>query len=353
MQHFILKLILISIVVCVANYWLAGFRPDGWENIEFYSKHKTFLEQYQDGTNSLFFGSSRMLRHLDPVIFDSVNAIKGIPTNSYVLATNAAFFNEQCYLLDRFFADPASSSNLDYVFLELDDIITIYPEMLFSTQGSYYIQPDNLSRIIRQIRASKESTRRKIAQISSHVISMVRHHLYMGHGRQNLEMLSFSRSQKEHHPTLARKGYAPIDTTFPEFRMSLNWQERNALLMLDTMRIHTMFHKLDTLYSQPLPGDIHNPIVLERYLSFIRSMEERGVHVTCILPMRVSVSRELVSLYNALPERHRINMSGHPDITTLKATKYWFDNGHLNLQGSRTYSVLVADAFAEMMASEE
>ncbi|HLF62367.1 MAG TPA: hypothetical protein VI603_01345 [Saprospiraceae bacterium] len=352
MRRFIFKTLFFIVLLIVLNVQTKRILPFGWENTEYFAKMEHFRKTYQAGTNTLFFGSSRTLRHIDPVVFDSLNALRGIYTHSYNMASSAVFFNEQFYLFDYFFHDSSSTQDLEYLFLELDDLVIMADIFIGTTRGAYYVNASNLEKISTQIVLSPIPLNEKIAQIYYHLAGMIANDCHIGLGGEMLKHL-LSRPRPPMPRPAARMGYTPIDTIFYEFRHTKNWQERRQELEKDTQIVHRLFERRASLYRHPVLTDLYNPLVLATYQDFIAAMQQRGVHVICILPMRGVVEPALISLYQALPDQHKINMTAHPDIEKLKAVKFWFDTGHLSLYGSRIYTELTSDAFIHFLQNME
>lgn len=130
--------------------------------------------------------------------------------------------------------------------------------------------------------------------------------------------------------------------------MSENLQLRRAVFLLDTQFIRHAFAYIDSMHQNPIQQGMYNPRVYNTYVEFITRMEKLGVHVICIVPMRRKITAELLSLYQALPEGHKIDMSAHPDIDLLGTARYWFDGGHLNSDGAEIYTRLLAESFANI-----
>lgn len=352
MWRFILKVIVFGIALIVLNTWAIQIMPYGWENTEFYRNLTEFKKQHQSGTNTLFFGSSRTLRNVDPVAFDGLNALNGIHTQSYVLASSAVMHNEQFYLMREFFADKTAYQDLKYLFIELDEDIPITEESLNTVRGSYFIEVRDLFRYLRQISHLQQSWSFKLEQSYFYTSMMLRHHLYLGHGTTLLKYLGGKRD-KPPISTHARKGYKPLSPEFPEYQRSSRLRDDREKLLRDTLQVQRNFQRMDSLYHSALPPDLYNPVILETYITFITEMQARGVHVICLIPLRKVASPSLINLSRRLPSAHVINMTVHPDIVRLKAAKYWFDPGHLRIEGSRIYTRLLGESFASLMRESE
>ncbi len=344
MRRFILKMIAYLILIMSINSAVETMMPYAWENSQYSDNLRYFESNWQSSTNTLFFGSSRTFTNVDPVAFDSLNSLNGIYTRSYVLASSAAFFNEQSYFLENFFKNNKSTLNLDYVFLELDDNISIDSENLYSGRSAHYINASNLFPILRQIVISRRPLNYKIRQCFYFITSMLRHKAYMGYARKRVKRL-LDRRSKDKLLQMSNKGFRPLNVSSDAYQSSQRLQQVREELLRDTNYIHRNFDTFDSLFHQT-PGDIYNPLVLKKYKDFISKMKMRGVHVICLLPMRRHVTLELISLYRAIPDDHKIDMKVKHESKSLKAVKYWFDRGHLNADGARIYTRLLADEFA-------
>jgi hypothetical protein len=281
---------------------------------------------------------------VDPVVFDSINALAGIHTRSYNTASSAVFFNEQCYLLDKYVLDDTLLKEVKHLIIELDDDVTILPLNIYTSRGSYYIRLSTLPVILKQIVVSNLTFGEKFSQCYYHIASLIRYSLHMGHGRQRLQGLLFGFPVRASHDESGNNGFMPQGIHLSQYATT-GWKERHELLMRDTMQIHRSCATFDSLSQHKMPSDIYNPVVLKRYLRFLTKMRERDITVIYLIPARRVISPQLVSLYNALPEGHKINMIASQHFKTLCAARYWFDSGHLNERGATIYSRLIAYEF--------
>ncbi len=349
MIRFILKFVVYISLLAGANTYALILMPPGWQNPEYFQNLREFRKHYQSGTNTLFFGSSRTQRNVDPVLFDSLNAQHNLYTRSYVLASSAILLNEQFFLIDQFLEDEKSIDEVRYLFLELDDEIAILSDFRQTARGAYYINVSNIGGMIKQILTSNVSLTIKIAQCYYYLSEMLRYRMYIGLGRERLQR--YFGKQRQRLATSANRGYRPLSTTFPEYQRAPLLREKHELLLRDTAYIGRQFKIRETIFNEHRTN-LHNPVVLLKYEQFIAEMKLRNVYVICVLPIKRIVTPELVSLYYALPENHKINLTGHPDIEQLNYVKYWFDPGHLNIAGARVYTRLLADEFEALIAQE-
>jgi len=263
------------------------------------------------------------------------------------LGISAAMFNEQCYILDRYFSDASAIKNLAFLFLELDDYITIAPENVGTTKVGSYLNTSTIKRVLMQLAVSTLPMLDKLRQCWYHIVTMMTHKAYMGQARVTLNALFFSQDIPD-IPRDSLMGYSPIDWSLPQFQHG-DFVMRHMRLMDDTTIIQRNF-RYNNAFNTESSGGSYNPMILERYLSFIARMQKQGVQVICMIPIRGTISKDLLSLYRAIPEGHKINMTANPGIQSLNYAKYWFDTGHLNKDGAQIYTQLLSKEFGQVVS---
>ena len=82
-------------------------------------KLRYFIE-HKDDFDTLFIGSSRIYRHIEPEMFDRAAAARGVPTHSFNLAIGGMHPPESFYLLDQ--ALRAKPAKLKWIFVELEEL---------------------------------------------------------------------------------------------------------------------------------------------------------------------------------------------------------------------------------------
>lgn len=132
----VLVFIVIYLLLVQVNYLLT---PYYWGN-KTYAEKINYLELNQNIDNSkiFYFGSSRIYRHLNPVIIDSVlnyNSVSRL--KSFNLGTDGNFNPESFYLYEKFLESEVSK-NTKVAILEVTDIKKNNWEDLLNERSYYY-----------------------------------------------------------------------------------------------------------------------------------------------------------------------------------------------------------------------
>ena len=147
MQRFILNIILFLALAFGLNLLGYSFLPENWECPQFIKK-KMEWDSLRTTANTFFIGSSRTFRHIDPMVFDSINATHGIHTFSFNFGISSLYVNERDVILNKLFRDPHSTDHLDYLFIELDDNVRINDDILYTPRTTWYVTPYTIGKII-------------------------------------------------------------------------------------------------------------------------------------------------------------------------------------------------------------
>ncbi len=337
-RRFLLKTLVFVIVLVTINRSLGLLFSKGWENPIYFKKREVFLNDYAAHCNTIFYGSSRTYSHIDPVMFDSLNALSALHTDSYMLGTSSVFFNELLYQIDALFKDSRAPKNLKYLFVELDDYLRLTERNLYTPRASYYITPHTIVRFLRTFYADEPNVKSILKQTTYYLSSMVVNFAQSGFGRSKLDQLINPLLEPQEDSWILRRGHFALSIDRPEHRQS-GYIERYNALRADTTALQKALDLIKSLDSGINRQSSINPLVLNGYRNLISDFKSRGVHVVVVLPMRNGVDGKLKTLYDALPEGHKIDMSSvATQIPELHTMSQWFDIGHLNIHGVRFYT---------------
>lgn len=343
MRRVILKTSVFFFILVAFNriFWI--WLPEGWENVGYYNKQRIFFEHYAHETNTLLFGSSRTFAQLDPLLFDSLNATHGLETRSYMLASSAVFYNEMFTHMEELFEDPRAPGNLKYLIVELSNIVTLYKNNLLTPRQSYYITPRSIPNLLQQLSAEDLKPLTKIVNAGYYLASLIADLSHLGYGNAKLQMLTHSETPSD-SVWIHGKGHFSLSVRHPLHQRGV-YRDRHNELMADTSVIADAFHRIDSI-NNTSSTQRFNSLVYQKYLDLITRFEARGVHVVIMLPLNREIDGELMSLYNALPDDHKINLCTiASNIPQLRHVDHWFDTGHINADGVVLLTSAFSDAF--------
>lgn len=336
--RFFVKSLCFVTLLLIINRSTGLLLPTGWENTSYYMKRGDFLQNHATNCNTVFFGSSRTFSHINPILFDSLNTLNGLQTNSYMLGSSSVFFNESLEHLHGLFNTEASSlKKIQYIFFELDDLITLSSINLHTPQASYYITPKSLFPLLRRLCQEELSPLKMITQISYYVSTCIVNTLQLGYGRDKMKhyLVMYERDK---YFLDTQSGHRGLSYDLAQYR-SGEYNRRHQVLMHDTMAIQQIFEQIEDAEALGDNGAFCNPDILETCIDLITEFQERGIHLVFVLPLRNQMKGSLKRLYQSLPVDHKIDMSKIASgIPELRQVAYWFDTGHLNTMGVRLYT---------------
>ena len=181
------------------------------KNIDFISPKKTYYQAHKDNYNTLFFGSSRVLNHINPKVIDQVAKSKGLEINSYNFGI-PAIREIHSYVLLRDVLQDAPES-LEWVFIEISLDKGYEPIANARTNRSIYWHTFSNTKIaVEYIINSEESIFNKAILVGSHLLPHIYHQLNLGIISSHLwpsETQSLE-SQKDQKTYEASKGFLGI-----------------------------------------------------------------------------------------------------------------------------------------------
>lgn len=109
-----------------------------------------YFAQHSAEFNTIFIGSSRVNRQIDPMLFDEVTAAHGEKTRSYNLGIDGMFAFEDSFFAERIFA--ARPLKLRYVFLEPAIYLPSHAERFPDTaRGIYWHDLKRTSLVVQEL----------------------------------------------------------------------------------------------------------------------------------------------------------------------------------------------------------
>ena len=100
------------------------------------SRNLRFFQRHQDEFDTIFLGSSRVRHQISPAIFDRTLTEAGLPTRSLNFGVNGLGTPENGYLLERLLE--AKPRRLKWVFIELDEVQTERVPVMERTRRAVY-----------------------------------------------------------------------------------------------------------------------------------------------------------------------------------------------------------------------
>ena len=319
-----------------------AFTPYYLGNVYFKPKLEYFNKKYKtQNYNTVFFGSSRIYRHVNTEVLDSLMSAQNI--NSFNFAT-VATYNPESYFLYENFIDTQADKNIDYAFLELQALNEIDGDNLTTTKGNYWNTIDYLNFTINYVSNSDKSQGEKLDLMTRYVKS----HLY-----SYFDVKIFKHYWMDTKNTVRRMGedgFYSLDDDLQKTPNNDVLQQRKDSFLADTKTLEERRNSVLDIYE-----NANNIAVNDYHLSYLSALidksKEKGINLIYILPPRLTVEQyeELVPISNLLPKANVINLSHPETYNELYTVENSYDVGHLNASGARVLTTYLAEEFKNIL----
>lgn len=349
MKRFLKNIALFFLVYLGLSLLISAFIPHHWGN-PWYSVKISHLEKNRDlKYNTYFFGSSRVYRHINPSLFDSLMQTKGLENvRSYNLGAPGTF-PPQTYFLYEQFLDSPLSKGAKFCFLELMDVATIPDQLMHQEKTNYWLNGRELGFVCHSILADEtENAAQKFSQVSSYFESFLEGVFHMGHFSRQITDANYY--NKDYLGPL-QDGYLPLDYEYqtasnPSLKRTLSDRMKGLRAKPETLEQRKRL-MIDAQTNSL--GDQYDKVHQERILQLIQKSHHRGIELIFmfIAPKPNQAYRNAINLQAHLPDEHLIEITpvNYPELFTLENA---FDIGHFNTQGVRMFTLFLADEFKEI-----
>jgi hypothetical protein len=304
-----------------------------------FAHNKRFTTQYDTYVkkdsliNTLFMGTSRTYRQIDPAIIDSVLATEKI--KSYNLGATGTFHPENMYLFEEVVQHTSGTAPVKYLFMELTDLVPIEFVNWFAPQSYYYIDAGYLRFVLSSYFEREDfSFFQKIKYAYPFVQGYLLNHLFLVNPLHASPELAIYTGEHQN-------GFYPLDLDVQQ-NQKVQLKERYTAFKKDTSALTA---RLQIQYEQRKPHV--NTTLLKRLNQMMARAEQHHIRMYYIIPPRLKEYRDMAALSEHLPENRVIDMGSHADYPDLYLAKYSFDVAHLNSQGAALYSRYLAQAIRE------
>lgn len=329
MNKFIKKILLFTLPLLILLLIKKGFVNHKWESPKFAQK-STYFQKNKGIFNTVFFGSSRICRQINPAVLDSVAAEKNI--HSYNFGTTATY-NPESYFLYEKFVKTIEKNKLKYAIIEVQDI-KFSTENASTTKGSYWNTFSYLLYSTRYVLYSDKSLPFKFYQIL-------------------ILLKGFSYSLVDFNPVIEKisrkqaaglNKYGETNGYFPYDRILDNPDEKKLRQRWETYHSDTtkLVKRIAAAKRTHFPekGGRFNIAHYEKLVELLKLSKEKNIHVFFLLPPRLVEGSysELVPVMNQLPQKNVISMYNSSEFSEFYMTENSFDIGHLNAKGSDVFT---------------
>jgi len=332
MRKFILKTLLFAALLLVALSLTDRHLPYYWGNEGLVSKmNKVIADEYV--YNTYFVGSSRMYRHIQPSLFDSLNNGK---TRSFNLSYSGTKPPETYHFLKHFIEE--CTDNTKYIFLELSVISDLAEVNRNTLRAKYCLDFPTYKTAFMSCLQNK-----RYEAAWNYTISYLSRVWKMG----MLESI-WKFDGKTHYPqALGPRGdgfYGLEQEMADAGRADSTFIKRLDNFFADTTTLTKRYEKTIKEYKKNKSFRPATPANVAQIQGLIQQAERKGIHLILVLKPR---NPGLLSLYNALPDNNKIDMCDPVKYPEFYLAKYTFDVGHFNGEGAELFTRALVDEFQQ------
>lgn len=336
MTGFLLRLAVFGVCFVASGYLLKLPLNYGWGNATWMQKRELLRSQEQP-PDMFFVGSSRILRHLAPTVFDSVMAANGAPTRSFNLGLGGNFPPETYHLLIGAVEEgdiPPGST----VLAELSQPAPVEAHMVRSVRASYFQSPANWLMLARYAFETR-SVKTRWPYLRGSTLAFLRNTFHIG---QMKAMLKSSGPAYAEDNSVNVRGYTSLDhevetTSSDELREFL--LDRRSELLADTLLL--MLRRDSALMVRSAPPGPPSAAWKNAIDNVEATCSRHSVRLIWFVPPRRIYEREWDMLH-ALGAEKVLDMSDPAAYPTAFQLRYCYDRGHFNQAGALIHTANVA-----------
>lgn len=334
MKKFLLRLglFLVGYLVMI-NCAKYIFPPSfSWGNEYFSQKREDYAKA--GNINTLFIGSSRIYRQVNPAIFDSiVNASHPAqPVHSFNFGSPATFAPETYLYCEELIN---RTNGLQNVFLELNSI----PELtdnIFSIRGSAWLDSRQALFVGGELLHSNDRPNRlsELRYLTAAYLQNMLTVRNLGYVRKKVGFASGPHGD----------GYYSLDSQFVQHYSAESFKEHTAFVKDSTVvrnRAEKISHDL-AAYTEEAQPDPH----LQRLLALYELCKSKNIRLFFIVTPRMLDNRVL-DMARRLPASSVLDYSDPARYPEFYAVANSFDHGHLNNKGATLFTAKLATVFLQ------
>lgn len=343
MKKYSIKLLLFIGVILFLTVLFNSYQRNYYWGNEIYEEKIKKFEENKNEYNTVFFGSSTMECHIDPLIFDSLVS-PHVNVSSFNLASRGSENPEPYFLYENFLASEASQ-NIKFAFIDLSSLKIREENVLFSDRVTYWLGVKELTYLIKSISLEEYSIKTKFYRTGSFVIA----YLYKLIGLKGIKSNIYNEKKNDWASfwpyvsinSIDFNGYIPLhnDATYrtaidptniklkKEYELKLEGAAENQLSFLNDI--------------SNLPCNKRH---LERVKELIEKSEKRGIKLYLIIPTTLYPNKEIYGMMNRL-SKHVLDVSNINRFPEVYNFDNSFDLVHLNDRGARLNTKNIAFLF--------
>ena len=310
-----------------------------------YAVRYSFFKNHINSYNTLFFGSSRTLRHVIPTIFDSINKSNGIKSVSFNLGTPANKSFETYYQYEQFLNEYSKNKgSVDQVFLEVYPLDPLQTVNNWTKKSSYWLNLYNFRSMLKYLNEEKQQEY-NLFDFRNYIFAFFNH--YIGFNYLDID-LNFNADTKiwlggNYDGYISYEDEIGGIQSFDEKQKLENIHE-NFLNNPDNLTFRRG-KALDEFIN--IKYETLNKEHLKRLTDLLKKSKNKNIKLYFIIQPRVSSYGEMLGLKDQLGT-NLIELA-NPDLYP----QFWesnksFNSSHMNRKGSEIFTIDLSDKFYKL-----
>lgn len=332
MKRFLLQIAGFILVFCLVQWVLYLVFPNNLEDT--YKLNPQFTAQFhhyllnRDQYNTVFMGSSRTYRQIDPEVIDTV--LQSIGTKSYNLGAHATFIPEYFALFDLFLDHQPDTPAVRYVFMELTGINNIKFANWYAPKSFYFLDLPLLTFVWKTHFSNPDLS---LWRAISYTLPYVQGYVL----KQLLPLVWMSpKPIQTSYSGEKGNGYYALDNDL-EQNQTLALQVRRGEFLKDTNVLAERLNKMIRSKAEHIP-----PVFADQLDALVRKASAKGIELYFIIPPKLKYYSSLATLRHYPVWDRVIDMGDFSQNKDLQIARYNFDDGHFNGAGAAIYSQRLA-----------
>ncbi|MDX1406947.1 MAG: hypothetical protein R3330_02410 [Saprospiraceae bacterium] len=329
MRRSLFKVFLLLALILGINALIHLCAPVGLGNSDFQARWHHFRSMADDIT-AVYVGSSRIMRHIDPSIADSImrQCDQG-PFRSYNLGASGVNLFRNAYVTRALLRLPEAQRPA-HIFLEIAHSIGVQDRNVGSSGASFYVNTRTLTDVIRGYLHSGESPP-DLALTGRYVKQWLFRTVHAGYGRALLIW---------DYPFKATRGFTGVSE-----HLNRPWLLEERQAHLENRNVfeeelagydEAFYRRMDTAELPPC----------HVYVELLKRLEEeaagKGVKIIHVHNVRQSADLLSFAIYRALPDPNKVSLHRFHEIPYFRSFEAWYDPTHLDPKGARLCSEYLA-----------
>lgn len=308
---------------------------------ELYRRKFEHFEASELTYNTVFFGSSRTFRQINPALFDSL--LHDYEIKSFNCGAPAVSNPEQYYLYETFLKDPPPG--IRYAFMELKPINYISRVNLWTPRNYYWHTPDWVVYVYRYLSQSMLPFKNKIGYSLDYSFSLFLKYTHLGF----LNMSHEKPAKQEEILGYKGNGFLPLEDQIQLTPDDTAFEARREEFKRDTVILAQRIRQSVEDFGSTISNEWLNRVHLTKLEQLIAQSTAKGIHLIFIIPPMLPEYRETLALQQALPSQHVIELADYRKYPEFYSRENLFDHGHLNAAGAALFTTKLATDFSELI----